>query len=350
MLIPAEVYNRVHAAASSRLQRLAGGRFADRCLPFDISIAMTARCNARCVHCNIWRQKGREEVIPLDAWRSVLRELRDWLGPVHVTITGGEALLRPHTPDVVAFGSSIGLLVEHLTHGYWRDQTRVEALARANPWRITMSLDGIGEAHDTVRGRAGFFDVAMRSLDTIRRVGEEQGRSIPVRFKAVIMQHNLHDLANIARFAEGSDCDVLYQPIVQNYASEEDPTWYLRSANWPKDRTAAVAAVRELIELKQAGYPIANTVAHLEGMIAYFSDPDAQRLAAQHHAASSAAVSCSAAGGLAIAANGDVRGCQSKPAYGNILQDSIRSIWRRRPQYWRTGCCMSEQASGGLPG
>ena len=32
-----------------------GGRWADRCRPTDIGFLMTNLCNAKCVHCDIWR-------------------------------------------------------------------------------------------------------------------------------------------------------------------------------------------------------------------------------------------------------------------------------------------------------
>ena len=80
----------------------------------------------------------------VDQWKVVLADLRRWLGPVQTTFTGGEALLKPFAVDLVAHGTSLGLFVEILTHGYWPDQSKIEELALARPWRITISLDGLG--------------------------------------------------------------------------------------------------------------------------------------------------------------------------------------------------------------
>jgi len=151
-------YARVYEAANLRLRTFAGGRCAKFCRPTSIMILLTERCNARCVHCDIWKNRGQEDRPTLEQWQTLLLDLPRWLGPVHVVITGGEALLVPYATDLVAYGSSIGLRIEHLTHGYWRDQTRIEKLARANPWRITMSFDGLGETHNLIRGREQFFE------------------------------------------------------------------------------------------------------------------------------------------------------------------------------------------------
>ena len=105
-----------------------------------------------------------------EEYKATLSELRSWLGPVHVFFSGGEALLRPYTTDLLAHASSAGLYAEILTHGYWDDQSRIEKVALANPGRVTVSLDGIGEAHTLIWGREKFFEKTVRTLETLRRV------------------------------------------------------------------------------------------------------------------------------------------------------------------------------------
>jgi MoaA/NifB/PqqE/SkfB family radical SAM enzyme len=102
---------------------------------------MTERCNARCIHCDIWKNRGPEDRPSITAWRRLLSDLRAWLGPVWVVLTGGEALLNPHTLELVSQGSQIGLFVEVLSHGFWEDQSKIEALALAKPARVTISFD-----------------------------------------------------------------------------------------------------------------------------------------------------------------------------------------------------------------
>src|SRR5262245_25495414 len=119
------MYKRAHEGLNYRLRGFAGGRWATWCRPTSIVLLLTERCNARCVHCDIWKNRGQEEMPTVDQWKQVLTDLRTWLGPVQLTFSGGEALLRPVAPDLVAHGSSIGLFVEVLTHGYWVDQTRI---------------------------------------------------------------------------------------------------------------------------------------------------------------------------------------------------------------------------------
>ncbi len=333
----AHIYRRAYSGINYRLRGFAGSRFASFCRPVSIGLLLTERCNAKCVHCDIWKNRGQEASPSLDQWKQLLLDLSRWLGPVHVALSGGEALLRPWTPELVAYGSSLGLFIEVLTHGYWLEQSRIEQMALANPSRITVSLDGIGEIHSRIRGREKFWDYTHASLLNILRLRKEHGLKYSIRLKTVIMDQNLSGVADVARFAAQNGMDVFYQPIEQNYNTEEDPDWFRHSPTWPKDKAQAVRAVEELIRMKQSGSPIANSMAQLEAMIPYFEDPDAMRVRVQGHAGHEQRPFCGALTTIQLQANGDVTACCSKPPVGNIKELSIRTIWENRPPWWEEG-------------
>ncbi len=333
------LYRRAYDAVNYRLRSAAGGRLAHLCRPTWISFLLTERCNARCVHCDIWKNRGREDAPSVGQWKQALTDLRGWIGPAHICVTGGEALLVKETPEILAHGSDIGHMMELLTHGFWGDQSRIEAAVRARPWRVTFSLDGIGDVHSQVRGREGFFDRTRQSIETVTQLRDRLGVPPSILLKTVVMRHNLSDLTNVARFAAEHDLEVLYQPIEQNYNTPDDAEWYLHSDNWPDDPDAAVAAVGELLELKRKGYPIANTVEQLEVMVPYFRDPAAWTVATRAHAAHERRFHCSALELIQVQSNGDVRVCATAPPIGNIKERSLPDIWRARPRWWQSGCC-----------
>jgi len=342
----ADIFRRIYEGVHYRLRGFADGRFANLCRPTSILFTLTMRCNARCVHCDIWKNRGKEDVLTLDEWKKVLTELRRWLGPVQVTFTGGEALLYNDAIDVIGYGSSIGLAVEVLSHGYWDDQTRIENLALANPWRVTISLDGVGSAHTTVRGREKFFEKTTATLDTLRRMRRQHRLGYRIRLKTVVMAQNIRVIHTVAEYARHEPyMDVFYQPIEQNYNTPEDPRWFERSENWPRDIEAAAGAVNRLIAMKREGYPIANSLAQLEVMIPYFRDPDAMRVAVQSHAAHERKAICGALTSLQLSPNGDARSCASMPPVGNLRSQGIREIWEGRPHWWEEGCCLVQRCS-----
>jgi len=310
--------------------------------PAAVVCLLTERCSSKCVHCDIWRNRGVERGPGLQDWRRLMDEIRQWLGPVDVVLTGGEALLRPFTIDLAGYASSIGLPVEVLTHGYWKDQELIERLALSRPRRVTLSLDGIGELHDAVRGRPGFFERTSASIETLLRMRQERGLHYDVLLKTVVMSVNLEGLNEVAHYATARGIDVLYQPIEQNYGEPDNPEWIAESANWPADAEAAVAAIERLAELKRSGARIVNSERDLDRIAAYFRDPDRYRVRIQNHDFSGR---CSAVGLMQVQANGDVMVCFSAPPIGNFLEAPIRDLWARRPALWQEGCCMKRRMS-----
>ncbi|HKY20058.1 MAG TPA: radical SAM protein [Vicinamibacterales bacterium] len=338
-------YKRVYEGLNYRLRTLNGGRWASRCRPTSIILLLTELCNARCVHCDIWKNRGKEDSPTLDQWKTVLSDLRNWLGPVQVSLSGGEALLRPLTPELVAHGSSIGLFLEILTHGYWDDQARIEKLAMANPWRITISLDGLGETHNKIRGREHFFEKTETTIRNLQKLRRERNLGYTIRLKNVVMSHNLDDVPQLAHYAREGGMEVFYQAIEQNYNTEEDPRWWESSANWPTDTEKAVAVVEKLIRLKREGLPIANSSGQLEAMIPYFRNPAGWRLAVQSHSAHEGTKVCDAITMLQLQANGDVTICPSIKPIANVKSAPIREIWENRPRVWEDGCCLERRCT-----
>ena len=336
---------RIYEGANYRLRTIANGRWASQCRPTSIALLMTERCNARCIHCDIWKNRGQEDRPSHEQWQSLLKDLRVWLGPVQVVFSGGEALLNRSTIELVQYASSMKLFVELLTHGFWEDQKKIEMLAAARPGRVTISLDGIGSVHDSVRGRQGFFDRTEKTLQTLLRMRKTLAPPLTIRLKTVIMKQNLADVCNVAHFAQRHGLEVFYQPIEQNYNTVENPRWFEESETWPDDISGAIAVVQELKMLKSNGLPIVNSTEQLDAMIPYFENPAAHRVAVQAHAAHEKKLSCSALTMLQIQANGDVTTCASMPSIGNIKDHPIREIWSTRPRWWESGCCLAKRSA-----
>ena len=337
------IERRVYEGVNYRLRTFARGRFASACRPTSIALLVSERCNARCIHCDIWKNRGKEDSPSYEQWQAVMRDLRDWLGRVHIVFSGGEALLKAYTIDLVKYASSIGLFVELLSHGFWEDQKKIEKVAHAGPARVTISFDGIGATHSLIRGRDHFFEKTERSIRTLKRVRQDERLDLVIRLKTVIMRQNLEDVCEVARFAQREGLEVFYQPIEQNYNTAENAKWFEDSPTWPADTQKAVAAVDGLRQLKLQGFPIANSFSQLEAMIPYFENPAALRIATQAHAAHEKKLLCSALTMLQIQANGDVTVCSAMEPVGNIKTQAIREIWETRPRWWERGCCLEER-------
>jgi len=248
---------------------------------------------------------------------------------------------------MLAHGASAGLLMEILTHGYWDDQSRIERVALANPWRVTVSVDAASATHDKVRGREKFWDKTRTTLETLLRLRSEKRLTFLIRLKTVVMSHNLEEVGGVARFAgQHERMDVFYQAIEQNYNTPEDPRWFEHNDNWPADTERVVEIVQTLMRMKREGYHIDDSYAQLKAMIPYFRNPDASRVAIQSHSAHDLRPLCAGMTNMEIRPNGDLVACCGKPPIGNIKETPIRRLWENRPRWWSRGdCCLFERCS-----
>src|SRR6476659_4464274 len=95
----------------------------DKCIPLDVTLELTLRCNLRCVHCyNFDRElpylplKKREEELSDAEIHRILDEVREE-GCLYLALTGGESLVHPSLGEFVAHGARSGMMVTVKSNG-----------------------------------------------------------------------------------------------------------------------------------------------------------------------------------------------------------------------------------------
>ena len=83
--------------------------------PLYVKIKINYGCNLKCQMCKHWRET-RESPIAMQRFKETISELAE-LGCKKVHFSGGEPLLRPQLPDLVAHATSLGLRVTLTTNG-----------------------------------------------------------------------------------------------------------------------------------------------------------------------------------------------------------------------------------------
>ena len=135
----------------------------------------TLRCNLACRHCGSdCRQISAIKDMPKEDFGRVLDSVAAATDShkVMINITGGEPLCRP---DLEACGRMIyekefpwGMV----TNGLALTPQRYEKLLRSGLRAMTISLDGIGETHDWMRGHKGSFEKAAAAIKMVIDSGE----------------------------------------------------------------------------------------------------------------------------------------------------------------------------------
>ncbi|MBX7258489.1 MAG: radical SAM protein [Candidatus Hydrogenedentes bacterium] len=156
-----------HAFDTMAAQFNAIGRSTERSL-FSVTLAVTNRCSYNCWHCY---NAGRSlDDTPLSVLKDTARQLQE-LHVVHVTLTGGEPLLRTDLEEVASsFDDSTYLGLN--TTGWGLTPERARALKASGLFALGVSLDSIDpEAHDQMRGKEGAFDAALNALGMAAEAG-----------------------------------------------------------------------------------------------------------------------------------------------------------------------------------
>ncbi len=172
--------------------------------PKVINFQVNDVCNAKCVFCNIWTQKGELEITS-ERFTKLLRD--PFFSEVeHVGITGGEPTIKSNLPDyyeaVIAAlpkltGSSFitnGLLPDKAIPIY--SEINRQYQTRGLYFGGMVSIDGIGQVHDRVRGTPGAFAKATETVWGLKSKG------ISVIVCCTIIKENvygLHDLLQWGR-------------------------------------------------------------------------------------------------------------------------------------------------------
>ena len=187
-----------------------------RMLPLNLTLSPSPKCNSRCLTCNIWMK--REDELTLDEWDRILASLGR--APYWFTISGGEPLMYPHIVELAQ------LAYKHCRPGVINIPTnsilssipeRVERIARSCPDShliVNLSLDGVGEKHDLIRGIPGNFDKFERRLEQLLSLRNSL-RNLTVGIHSVISRFNVHDVDELIGYADRSGVDQFITEIAE---------------------------------------------------------------------------------------------------------------------------------------
>ncbi len=132
--------------------------------PTDVSIITTYRCQMRCKMCDIWENPTDKKLEITAKELEILPKFK------FVNITGGEPFVRRDLEDIVdvMYKKSDRIVIS--TSGWHTD--RIIKMAKKFPnIGIRVSIEGLAQKNDDLRGRDGSFDRAMRLLLTLKEMG-----------------------------------------------------------------------------------------------------------------------------------------------------------------------------------
>jgi radical SAM protein with 4Fe4S-binding SPASM domain len=172
----------------------------------SFNIELTACCNNNCRHCYINLPANDSEVIKNELSRSEINRIADEavaMGALWCLITGGEPLLRNDFSQIYLDLKKKGLLVSVFTNATLINKEIIELFKQYPPRMIEVSVYGITpETYDKVTGRSGSFVLFQKGVQLLLDA------DIKVRFKAMALKSNYHEIQRIAEFCRSRSDDV----------------------------------------------------------------------------------------------------------------------------------------------
>ena len=177
-----------------------------RKMPLSVTISVTNRCNSRCKTCNIWRKEDRQNELSIAEYESIFKSLGRT--PYWFTLSGGEPFLRQDLLDIcrIIYSYCAPGIINIATNGLLCDiiPETVGQIVEACPRSriiVNLSLDGIGEAHNNIRGIPGNWDKVIKTYTSLRDIDSP---NLEIGIHSVISIYNTSSIPEIYEYVNTS--------------------------------------------------------------------------------------------------------------------------------------------------
>ena len=277
---------------------------------------VTDNCNMRCIMCNSWRSHSANEFTTQE-WKDVLGQLRTE-GVRFVGFAGGEPLLRKDLAELVAHATSLGLRTEVTTSGYLLDEARASALFAAGLGSVVISIDGVGDQYEAIRGRE--WQRVERACEILSKAHRE--RTVRVVIGFVLMRPTLGHVEAVRALSERLGIPLVISLLDgSSYLFQLDDNHQGCWIREEGDKRKLAEVQRSLVRAKETGGLIRDGFSEIEWFSKYFEDPRQPGLPCT--------VSQTR---ILIDSHGMVfGGCWAMGSYGCLRAQSLREILRSEP-------------------
>ena len=202
--------------------------------PLKLRLGLTNRCNSRCIMCNVWKMTDNEATsidseLRTDEYERIFKVNAGFFSQLnHVALTGGEPTLRRDLVEICrivhAHDPRISLSFNSNGFSTARVLKYTEAILEFHPrLSVMISLDGLGEHHDVVRGVPNVFPRVLATIEELDKLRQSNAR-MKLEINYVMTPRNVEDCSPVYRYCR--DHRIEFNPIyaVQGelYDNEKD--------------------------------------------------------------------------------------------------------------------------------
>ena len=283
-------------------------------------LELTLQCNEHCFHCGSSCTSEKKEELSLEEYQRILREVKEDfdIRQIQLCITGGEPLLRRDFFQIMSYAHKLGYRWGMTSNATLIDQNVAHRLAECGMGTVSVSIDGLEETHDRLRGMIGGYRRAMRGIQCL--IDEHAFRNVQVT--TVINHQNIDELDALFAIMDQIDIDswrvIHLEPIgralkrPELMCTKED---YIRLFDFIREK-------------RKQGYPLEFGCSHYLGL-------DYEAEVRDWYWLCNAGVYTAS-----IMSNGDIGACldierRPETIQGNIRKDRFKDIWENRFELFR---------------
>ncbi len=131
---------------------------------------ITLKCNLACSHCGSRAGDARVDELSTEEAFDLIHQMAD-LGIKEVTLIGGEAFLRKDWLDLAQEITRVGMRPTMTTGGFGISLRTAERMKEAGIRTVSVSVDGLADVHDKLRGRKGSWEQCFKTMSYLKEVG-----------------------------------------------------------------------------------------------------------------------------------------------------------------------------------
>ena len=220
-------------------------RFLGRRAPLQTVLFITDKCNLRCKHCSVYGSAGNHQ----RSFDDIVADMRYsyQLGSRFIDLEGGEPTLWKQDGrtinDLIDAALEIGFFSITVTTNAQQDFSWI------HPQSIWVSMDGVGEYHDRVRGEGTFARL------------EKNIAASGFKHICVNMVVNALNYESVDAAIEYAKNNPAIEQISINFHTPYPGTEYLKLS-----KEKEVEIIDKVLEYKRRGYPIMNSRSGLKLM------------------------------------------------------------------------------------
>ncbi|MCT7520527.1 radical SAM protein [Aliarcobacter cryaerophilus] len=195
--------------------------------PKVIQLPITYNCNSKCVMCNIWKMDHSNEMT-VEEFATFMKD-NIFKEVEAVGINGGEPSLVSNLPEYIKEVLNLPKLksLNIISHGFSQKPLlkSLEEIYRMCKeknihFQVLISLDGVREIHNIVRGKTNVFEKTSSTIDEIMK--NKSKYCDDLELGCTIVKQNIHNLIELDTYAKMKNYNIKFRLGIENKRIESD--------------------------------------------------------------------------------------------------------------------------------